>query len=249
MIYRHEWILLTLSVLVFSFATPLQGQIQIDIETGGVFSGYNDVRIPNGTGTLFSLSEDLNTDTRIFFRIQFRYTFRQRHAFRLLIAPLSLKATGNVDRDIRFEGKTFTSGTPLEGSYRFNSYRFSYLYALKKTDRTEIGLGITGKIRDAEVALNGGGQTSTKTNVGFVPLLHFRFRHALGSGLSLIIEGDAAAAPQGRAEDVLAALGYRVSERMGITLGYRILEGGADVDEVYNFALLHYVALGITVTL
>jgi hypothetical protein len=32
-------------------------------------------------------------------------------------------------------------------------------------------------------------------------------------------------------------------------LGYRILEGGADNDEVYNFALFHYAAVGVTVTL
>lgn len=37
-------------------------QIDLDIESGAVFSGYNDVRIPGDTGTLFSLSEELEAD-------------------------------------------------------------------------------------------------------------------------------------------------------------------------------------------
>jgi len=36
-----------------------------------------------------------------------------------------------------------------------------------------------------------------------------------------------------------------VSEKIGIRAGYRILEGGADNDEVYNFALLNYAAAGL----
>jgi hypothetical protein len=60
----------------------------------------------------------------------------------------------------------------------------------------------------------------------------------------LLLDGDALAAPQGRAEDVLAALTYHASDRMGIKIGYRILEGGANNDVVYNFALLNYAVVG-----
>jgi hypothetical protein len=35
---------------------------------------------------------------------------------------------------------------------------------------------------------------------------------------------------------------------MAFKAGYRLLEGGADVDEVYNFALLHYISGGILIT-
>jgi hypothetical protein len=30
-----------------------------------------------------------------------------------------------------------------------------------------------------------------------------------------------------------------------VRVGYRLLEGGADVDEVYTFALLHYAVGGL----
>ena len=35
-------------------------------------------------------------------------------------------------------------------------------------------------------------------------------------------------------------------ETKRIRAGYRILEGGADNDEVYNFALFHYASMGIS---
>lgn len=53
------------------------------------------------------------------------------------------------------------------------------------------------------------------------------------------------AAPQGRAEDIFMGANYRVSDNIGLKAGYRILEGGTDNDEVYNFALFHYTSAGI----
>jgi hypothetical protein len=57
------------------------------------------------------------------------------------------------------------------------------------------------------------------------------------------------AAPQGRAEDVLAAVVLRLSDSYAMRAGYRILEGGADNDEVYNFSLFNYAVLGVTANL
>lgn len=242
--------LMRLTILGIIYACPiypLQAQFSIDFETGGVFSGYNDVRIPNATGTLLSFSDDLATDAKVFFRVRCLYTFRERHTVGVLFAPLTLQASGQVDRDVHFEGKTFESNTPLDGSYRFNSYRATYRYDIKKTERTRIGVGLTAKIRDAEVTIEGGGQTSTKPNVGFVPLINFRFLQTLWGNISFLLEVDALGAPQGRAEDVLAAFRIPLSNRIHLRAGYRLLEGGADVDEVYTFTYLHYLTAGMTI--
>jgi len=66
--------------------------------------------------------------------------------------------------------------------------------------------------------------------------------------LGFLLAGDALAAPQGRAEDVLLALQYRPGDDLMLRLGYRILEGGADNDEVYSFTLINYLVVGGTVT-
>ena len=77
-----------------------------------------------------------------------------------------------------------------------------------------------------------------------MPLLHLRLAWDWSAKLGLLLEADAAAAKQGRAEDVLLALNWRLSPRAQLRFGYRFVEGGANVDEVYNFAWIHYLAAG-----
>ncbi len=49
----------------------------------------------------------------------------------------------------------------------------------------------------------------------------------------------------GRAFDYLIGAKFLVSEKIDLKAGYRILEGGADVDEVYNFTLINFLTLGL----
>jgi hypothetical protein len=109
-----------------------------------------------------------------------------------------------------------------------------------------VGLGITAKIRDAEVRLEDEEKSSSNTDFGFVPLLNFRIEWLFSEKMSLLLEGDALASPggQGRAEDVLLAFFYRMGDNISLKAGYRILEGGADVESVYNFTLINYLIVG-----
>nr|MBN2277266.1 hypothetical protein [candidate division Zixibacteria bacterium] len=221
----------------------------VDLESGVAFTGYNDVRIPGRGGTNISLSDDLNSDAAGFIRVRLTGDLSERQKLSLLLAPLRLKASGTVDRDIDFNGTRFDSGLPINSHYRFDSYRLTYQYALVNSDRLRFGLGLTAKIRDASIKLTNTAGSSEKTNTGFVPLINFSLDWSLGSNIGLLLEGDALAAPQGRAEDVLLAVHGRASNRLAFKLGYRILEGGVDNDEVYNFTLIHYLSAGVVVTI
>ncbi len=53
------------------------------------------------------------------------------------------------------------------------------------------------------------------------------------------------AAPQGRAFDVAFLLDYKLQKSFSVLAGYRMVEGGADKDKVYNFAWLHYATVGL----
>lgn len=236
-------------VIFITLSQPVFSQVDVDIETGAVFKGYSDVRIPGKGGTLFSLSDELNADTELFYRIRLFYHVNARHHLGALFAPLSVNSTGQLDRELVFAGETFPANTPLKASYKFNSYRLFYRYDFLRKEKLELGVGFTAKIRDARIAVQAHGMSAEKANVGFVPILHFRLAAKFSERFAFLLEGDALAAPQGRAEDVLAALTMPASDRVSLKLGYRILEGGADNDEVYNFALLHYAVLGATIQL
>ena len=234
--------------LIFASIIPkvLYSQIAIDAEAGLIKSGYNDARIPGNTGTLFSFSQELKSDDEFYYRFRLSYTFGERHNLSILYAPLTINAKGEFNKDVKFQDLTFLSNTSVEGTYTFNSYRLTYRYDIFLGETVEFGLGLTGKIRDAEISLKNNLQESTKDDLGFVPLINFRFFLKFNKEFGFQLAGDALAAPQGRAEDVLAAIIYSVSDKLKIKLGYRILEGGADNDEVYTFSLINYFALGAT---
>jgi len=170
-----------------------------------------------------------------------------RHKLSMLVAPLRFSASGSLQQPISFDGENFPAGTALDGTYRFDSYRVTYLYALRQSSKLEIDIGFTGKIRDAEVSLSGGGLKASYANTGFVPLFSFSVGWSARKDLRFLIEGDALASPggQGRAEDVFIGFDYHTGSRLGLRAGYRFLEGGADVEEVYNFTFIHYLALGV----
>jgi predicted porin len=239
---------ITIFLLTFSFSISVKAQVQIDFESGVVSTGYNDVRIPGDQGTFISLSDDLQDETKIFYRLRASYTIKSRHTISILYAPLETKSEGSVANDIFFEGVLFPANTQLNSAYKFNSYRLTYRYRIANSSKLTFGLGITAKIRDAKIGLSSPNLTSEKTNVGFVPLINFRLSWKLDDKFGLLLDGDALAAPQGRAEDVLIAATYKFSENFDIRAGYRILEGGADNDEVYNFALFNYASVGISYT-
>ncbi len=228
--------------------TLVNAQVVIDVESGVVKTGYNDVRIPGDNGTLFSLSDELKAETPVFYRLRGGFTINSRHTLSLLYAPLTVNSEGSTARQINFEGVTFPSLTHLNASYKFNSYRLTYRYEIVKTEKTEFGLGITAKIRDAKIALKSDELAAEKSDFGVVPLINLRFLWQFTDRYGLLVEGDALAAKQGRAEDALVALTYKISDNLGFRAGYRLLEGGADNDEVYSFALFHYASLGFTLS-
>jgi len=237
------------AALVASLAASASAQDRwrFDFENGAAISGYNDVRIPGDTGTLFSLTDDLASDTTYFWRLRADLRLGRKHVLSALAAPLKIHVSGTFDQPVAFAGATFAPGVPTTGLYVFNSYRVTYRYEPVRRENWMFGVGATLKVRDAETRLEAGGTSAAKTNVGVVPLVNFKLERRLGERAAFLLEGDALAAPQGRAEDIFAGILVHAGTRWSIKAGYRFLEGGADNDEVYTFALVHYVAAGVVV--
>ena len=240
-----KYLFITILLLSTHFIALHAGPF-LDFEGGMVYSGYNDVRIPGEGGTKFSFTDDLETAPSFFFRLRAGVTFFERHTISFLYAPLTLTADGFPSGTIIFNGGTFSSGSYTQGKFRFDSYRLTYRYDFISNEDLVIGAGITAKIRDAAIRLENDTLSSEKKNTGFVPLINMRLQWNAFSPVSLLIEADALWAPQGRAEDILVAVQLQVNRNLTIRAGYRMLEGGADNDEVYTFSLIHYAVFGFT---
>ncbi len=233
-----------LSVILFS--AFLNASAWIDIESGAVFTAYNDVQIPSDNGTKFSLKDDITPKTRPFYRIQLGYRFNERHNLFALYAPLTVKSSSRISRDISFQGTTFTEGSVIDATFRFDSYRLTYTYTFYRTDSLLFSAGITGKIRDAEIKLSDAEKSASRKNTGFVPLIHVNIEWFPKNNISLMIDGDGLVAPQGRAEDFLFAFKYYINNNIDIRAGYRFLEGGSDGGgDMYTFSMFNYIITGV----
>jgi hypothetical protein len=222
-------------------------RFEFDVESGVTIVSYSDVQIPKSTGTLISFSDELETDPAFFIRGRFTYYFDKGNMLSVLVAPLTLKATGSVDREVVFEGESFAPNTSLNTVYKFNSYRLTYEHFWFAGEQLRFGLGVTAKVRDAAISIADSVTGAEKTDLGFVPLIKFSIAWKFMYPLELVLDGDALAAPQGRAEDVSIALRGDVNDRLSLKLGYRVLEGGSDVEAVYSFTWVNYMFAGATV--
>ena len=219
----------------------------LEIEGGPVWQSRNDARIPNDrSGTRFSLRDLAGSGPWAAGRLYVSWSIGERQVLRALAAPLSVTETGRLDRVVDFAGATYQPAVPTEATYKFNSYRLSYRYRFHNGARWTWWTGFTAKMRDAKIELRQGAVTSRKTDLGFVPLLHLAGDCRLAAKWRFTLDADALAGGPGRAEDVALKLARDLGERWTIAGGYRTVEGGADVDEVYTFAWLHYAVVSLT---
>jgi hypothetical protein len=231
-----------LALLLPTLAVAQTPRLIVELEGGPVWQSYNDVEVPNdGTATRFALDELAGTGPWPAGRLYLTWNLGERHGLRALVAPFSLTETGTPAEPIGFAGAGHAAGEPVEATYTFNSYRLTYRYRALGGDRSAAWIGFTAKIRDATIALEQGPTSSRKDDVGFVPLLHLAGDWYFAPDWRLRFDADGLAGGPGRAIDATLKLGYDIGRHWTVSAGYRTLEGGADVDEVYAFAWLHYL--------
>ncbi|MBL9118224.1 MAG: hypothetical protein JNJ83_24675 [Verrucomicrobiaceae bacterium] len=231
-----------------AFVVPaVRAAVEFDVETGGAWVGKADVTIPSEGGTPFSMVDDLGGDeVQAYYRLRANWLINDRHEVSALFAPLSFDFSGEFSDPVHFVGRDFAAGRPTTGKYTFNSYRLTYRYNFWRSENLTFGLGLTAKVRDAEIELSQGGLTRSDSNVGVVPLINFKLDWRFAPRWHLLFEGDALAASQGRAEDVMLAISHQATDNLAVRVGYRILEGGADNGDIDTFALFHYAMVGLT---
>lgn len=237
-------------ILATIFSTPTESSAQefsLELETGGLWFGNNDVRIPNNGGTKFDMLDLIGSDVVPYLRFRLNAEFGDRHTLRFLAAPIRKIGTGLFEDPVFFEETNFEAGVATDGLYKFNTYRVTYRYTFYDEERWTLGAGAAALIRDAEVELTQPDRTDSNTDLGFVPLLHLYAEGRFSDRYSMILDIESLAATQGRATDASLTLNYSLSENWTLYTGYRVLEGGADVDEVFNFAWINFGLVGLRI--
>ncbi|MFK8080927.1 MAG: autotransporter outer membrane beta-barrel domain-containing protein [Granulosicoccus sp.] len=225
-------------------AAAQNSALELKLSAGAISQSSNDVQIPNNDeGSRFSLNDIAGSGPWPGVRFEGIWNYSERHAIRVLLAPLSYRETTSLAEPIEFAGGSFNTNEPVTGEYRFNSWRLGYRYHLYPRERWDLWVGATLKVRDAEIKLTQAGVSSSDDDLGFVPLLHLAWDYRFDSQWSIAADVDALAGGPGRAIDLGVSLNYQAGHQLRFGIEYRVLEGGADTDDVYNFALFNSALL------
>jgi len=218
----------------------------LTVELGAAWQLRNTAQVSNEPpNTRFKIDELTGDGPYPAGRVVLDWPLNEKHRLRFLIAPLGIDESGTSSQPIVFRNTTFAPG-PIDVKYRFDSYRASYRYVFYERERWTWSGGGTLNVRDAEIRLQQGALTRVRKNTGVVPLLALEGEWRFAPGWFGLLDFEGLAAPQGRAIDVALKLGYDVTPNIKVAGGYRILDGGADNDDLYTFARFDSAVLGLT---
>jgi len=218
----------------------------LTVEVGAAWQLRNTAQVSNEPpNTRFSIEKLTGDGPYPAGRLVFDWPLAEKHRLRFIYAPLEVDEAGTTTEPIVFRGTTFDPG-PINVTYRFDSYRASYRYVFHDSERWTWSAGATLNVRDAEIRLKQGSLARAKTNTGLVPLLALEGVWRFAPRWSGLLDFEGLAAPQGRAIDTALKVVYDLTPRISLAGGYRILDGGADNDDLYTFARFDSALLGLT---
>jgi len=226
------------------FSTSLFAH-ELRLETSYVDFSRNDIAIPGDTGNMFDTADSQwNQKNNLGVRVYYNHVLSENSSLRFLMAPLQTSFSGEFDSNTNFNGKQFVAGR-ANVNYKFNSYRVGYHKKWFSNESLLVNYGFVGKIRDAYIEVEQNGQSSRRSDFGFVPLLHLDARYFFNETYSFLADIDGLASPQGRAFDVGLFVERKFKNVNGF-VGYRFVEGGADNDKVKTFSFINLVTAGFS---
>lgn len=218
----------------------------VRLDLGSSWQARNKVQIPNDAqGDRFSLDDVAGNGPWATVRAEGIWSVNEKHGVRIVLAPFSYTEKGRLDQQTRFAGATYSPDTPVKARYTFNSWRVGYRYHLYAQPDWDFWIGGTLKVRDAGIKLSQDGVSSQDDDVGLVPLLYLAAAYRFDESWSIAADIDGLAGGPGRALDLGIRLNYDLDDAWQLGLGYRTLEGGADTDDVYNFAWFNTLSLSL----
>jgi hypothetical protein len=247
-------ILTGLGTFLTAFNLSFLANQRYEFETGLVYAGYNDVRIPGSSGTLFSLTDDLKDEQSYHFRFRLIQPIAQKHRLIFTYAPMKLKSRGKLDNspipgDLYFGDlmvpADLLSSMEFEGIYRLDSYRQTYLYDVMKLSNSQISLGLSAEIRDEAITLKSGDYSGKRSDNNLIILGTFSVSGQITQKINFLVEGDILFDSKNRAEDVYFGTYWKILKDSKFKIGYRIIERSTDKDDIYNRAMFHFLTVGV----
>ncbi len=163
-----------------------------------------------------------------------------RHTVVLLYAPFEVVTEARLAAPLQFRDERFDAGAVVRHRYLFDGYRASYLYRVLASSQLEWQAGGSLQIRNADVAFTSvaTGQRAHQDDIGLVGAAKTRLwlRPRPGAVWGCL-DADALSTfglidgVSGGIYDVSLTVGQPVGRGVALTLGARVVGGGARVEE------------------
>lgn len=214
----------------------------LSLELSNVSTQYNYFELPNSQSNRVDLP---NSESLLGVRLTGFFTTKNNNKIYFLVAPFTARYNFESTKSFTFNDTIFSQGVDTKVSYKFNSYRIGYFWA-HTFNNIELWYGGSLKIRDAFIKVSQSSTSDKFTNIGIVPLLGFGFEAHLWQSFALYHHTDALGSSQGSAYDSQLDLRFYLSASSVLSVGGRILGGGAENDTLENFAQFTYITAGYT---
>jgi hypothetical protein len=222
---------------------------EIDIEVARAYQATSTLRVPDGA-TELSLTDDLSGEDDWAGRLTVGYRVAPRHWLRAVVAPLALESEGELAQPVDFAGVTFPADTGTRGRFRSNTYRLTWLYDFDPTGDFRFGAGLTGAFRHHSVRLANEDELEAARKMnGVLPGIHLSSEARINDAWWAVLDGDALYAGEGRLWDAWIGVRRTMGDQSAIRLGYRVVEGGVDSDELHDIELVHEIAGAVVMRL
>jgi hypothetical protein len=105
-------------------------------------------------GDEISLVGDLGAAKTKFLQLKVVLRPATKHKFRFEYTPAKYEQTGTITRDIIFNGIRYPISLPVESSFSWNAYRFTYEYDFVYLERGFVGFLLEAKYTDVQTRLS-----------------------------------------------------------------------------------------------
>ncbi len=245
------------ALLVGSAQATNHGPVQIVPKAELGFAAVLHHQYQSGSnGTAFNFISQGGQDTLFpFLRLSVDVVLFDRNRFTFLYQPLTLETKSVANRNntsggapLVIDDASFPSGTPLDITYGFDFWRFSYMFDFLKSPESILAAGISLQLRNASIVFSSadGTRRSISQNIGPVPILKFRVAHWFSPFFGLDFEADgfyaAGAGFNGSAKpfegwiwDAALSAKTRLAPKVSVYATVRSIGGGAKGNNAYTY--------------
>lgn len=138
-------------------------------------------------------------------------------------------AVGSIDpSDAAAQTIALSGAAPASAAgWRLDAPRVTWRRAWIDSPELKLRLGVTARLRDSGAGAGQGPLLSSRSDGGFVPLLHASFEQRLGDRFSLLADVDAMVPGGATMLDAGVRLRYDFNQAWAGTMAYRLLDGAS----------------------